>query len=144
MFNDENLYDFYIVTYDEILGEVSDAKPTNYILVNAYCMTPFNNLSVTISNFWTSDGVTVTETLSGNYIPLILKVSGNLASGEYTDVTSIAVFFDNLDFFSLNDLASYKSIIDANSTRNNNVNGFNLPFYLFVLVSVFYGYSHSK
>ena len=35
MFNDENLYDFYIVTYDEILGEVSDAKPTNYILVNA-------------------------------------------------------------------------------------------------------------
>ena len=123
MFVDENLYDFYIVAYDEILGEVSAATPNNYILVNAYCMTPFNSMSATISNFWTSDGATVTETLSGNYIPLILRVSGSLTSAENTDVTSFAVFFDNLDFFSLNDLASYKSIIDANSTRNDNVNG---------------------
>lgn len=86
-------------------------------------MTPFNNMSVTISNFWTSDGATVTETLSGNYIPLILRVSGSLTAVESTDVTSFAVFFDNLDFFSLNDLSSYKSIIDANSTRNDDVNG---------------------
>ena len=69
-------------------------------------MTPFNSLSTTISNFWTSDGVTVSETLSGNYIPLILRISGQLLTTESTDVTSFAVFFDNLDFFSLNDLAA--------------------------------------
>ena len=65
-------------------------------------MTPFNNLSATISNYW----ATSTEILSGSYIPIILRLSGNLLSGESTDVTSFAVFFDNLDFFTLNDLAA--------------------------------------
>ena len=81
------------------------ATPNNYVLVNAYCMTPFTNLAATISNFWTSTA-TVTETLSGNYIPLILRISGSLQSVESTAVTSLAVFFDNLDFFSLNDLTA--------------------------------------
>ena len=85
-------------------------------------MTPFNNLETTISNFWTSDANPLEETLSGNYIPLILRISGKLLTSESTDVTSFAIFFDNLDFFSLNDLADEKSIIDANSSRNNNIN----------------------
>ena len=88
-----------------LLVKLVSASPTNYVLVNAYCTTPYNNLTATISNFWTSDGATVTETLSGNYIPLILKIQGNLLSTENQYVTSFAVFFDNLDIFSLNDLS---------------------------------------
>jgi len=80
MFMDENLFDFYIVAYNYILGKVSEAVPTNYILINSYSTTTLTGLSATISNYWTSDGSGSTETLSGNYIPFILRISGNLTT----------------------------------------------------------------
>ena len=44
-------------------------------------MTPFSNLSTTISNFWTSN-TNINEIFSGYYIPVILKISGILTTTE--------------------------------------------------------------
>ncbi|KRX08855.1 hypothetical protein PPERSA_08959 [Pseudocohnilembus persalinus] len=95
-FVNENIYDFYIQMEDGIQGGDTNENIISYALINAYTidLDAFSNIHVSIANYWNQE----TEAINGKYIPMLLKITGQL-SEDPAQIQKINIFFDNFDLF---------------------------------------------
>ncbi|KRX01691.1 hypothetical protein PPERSA_01561 [Pseudocohnilembus persalinus] len=93
--------DFYIGMTDSISSTQYNGQSIyqSVMLLNSFIVpspTDFDNLQVSISNFWIGS---TTNYISGNEFPAIIRLNGYLSASEASDITQIIVFFDQLNTF---------------------------------------------
>lgn len=71
---DDNLFDVYIQTVDQIDGPSNVQKVNSYVLINGFSVDSGNllNLFSSLSNYWVSS----VDILDGRTIPTILVIQG--------------------------------------------------------------------
>lgn len=101
---EESCFDFYIATYNNIEGTTPVLNKifafNSYSISDSYIGKSDNTglIKLAIANFWT--GTAGGGSLIGDKFPLFIRVIGYLQPSYMTNVKKLAIFFDNLDYFS--------------------------------------------
>lgn len=122
---EDNCFDFYIATYNNIEGTTPVLN--NIFAFNSYAVSETyigkgdnsGNIKLAIVNFWT--GPVGGGSQQGSLFPLFIRIFGYLDSSSMTNVKKLALFFDNLEYFSS---SSYNSIdvVDCSSSFGASTN----------------------
>jgi hypothetical protein len=100
MYADSNNMDIYMSAADGINGPLNKMAYNSYFLINAFTQTITSMASITTTfvNYLASS----TAPLDGSKVPTFLKITGSVPLGQATNLTKIAIFFDNLTPFFAN------------------------------------------
>ena len=117
---EDTCFDFYVATYNNMFGTTPQVVKTfafnSYSISDSYIGQGDNSglIKLAIANFWTG----TTGSLIGNQFPLFIRITGYLDSTYMTNVNRLAIFFDNLQYYSS---STYNSIdvVDCASSMSS-------------------------
>ncbi|KAL4483563.1 hypothetical protein ABPG72_016844 [Tetrahymena utriculariae] len=121
---DQFSINFYGALYDSY---TSNRAPTSYFAVNAFTISQgttcsssdLQNVQIGISNFYTSQGAQ-TGMSDGSQFPAFIRVTGYLKDPEKVGGQRIAVFFNNVNFFTEITDNYGRQIVSCSSNLNYN------------------------
>ncbi|KAL4434732.1 hypothetical protein ABPG74_017152 [Tetrahymena malaccensis] len=121
---DQFSINFYGALYDSY---TSNRAPTSYFAVNAFtisqgttCSSPdLQNVQIGISNFYTSQG-SQNGLSDGSQFPAFIRVTGYLKDPEKVGGQRIAVFFNNVNFYTESTDNYGRQIVSCSSNLNYN------------------------
>ena len=123
---EENCFDFYIATINNIEGTITPPVLIDVFAFNSYSISDSyiglgdntGMIKLAIVNFWT--GLAAGGSIKGNHFPIFIRVLGYLdkSQGHMTNVKRLAIFFDNLNYFSS---STYNSVdvVDCASSMSS-------------------------
>ncbi|EAS07562.2 transmembrane protein, putative (macronuclear) [Tetrahymena thermophila SB210] len=119
---DQSSINFYGALYDSY---TSNRAPTSYFAVNAFTISQgttcssadLQNVQIGISNFYTSQGAQ-NGMSDGSQFPAFIRVTGYLKDAEKIGGQRIAVFFNNVNFFTESTDNYGRQIVSCSSNLN--------------------------
>ena len=120
---EDTCFDFYVATYNNIVGVtptlISTFAFNSYAISDNYIGMGDNSgvVKLAIVNFWTGNPVGQ-GSLIGDKFPLFIRVTGYLDSTHMTNVKKLAVFFDNLQYYS-SSTSNAVDVVDCASSMSS-------------------------